>query len=111
MVFRELKEKINNFTRGLLLKSYDISKDKRLTQRPNYDIFFNERPGIRQPEILPTLPLLGYVHNNSPSIKVATMRLRETIFRKGFEWERKFECKCKDCQEEYEDVILSLIHI
>ncbi len=105
-LLREIKDKINKFTTNLLLnKSGDIAKDKRLTPHPTFDIFFNERPGIRQPEILPTLPLLGYVHNNSPSIKVATMRLRETIFRRGFEWERKFEAKCKSCGQEYEDII------
>lgn len=105
MVFRELKEKINKFTRNLLLKSYDLSKDKRLTQKPSYEIFFNDRPGIKHPEITPTLPLLLYVHNNSPPIKIATMRLRESIFRRGFEWERKFESKCSDCKKEFEDVV------
>jgi len=105
MVFRELKEKINKFTRNLLLKGYDLSKDTRLTKKPLYDVFFNQKPGIRHPEIAPSLPLLEYVHNNSPSIKVATMRLRESIFRRGFEWERKFESKCNECKKEYEDIV------
>lgn len=105
MVFRELKDKINKWSKNLLLKSYDLSKDKRLTQKPSYEIFFNERPGIKHPEITPTLPLLLYIHNNSPPIKIATMRLRESIFRRGFEWERKFESKCSDCKKEFEDVV------
>lgn len=101
---RKIKDKINTIS-NVIIKSHDIAKDKRLTQRPVFDVYFTEKPGIRHPEIIPTLPLLSYVHNNSPSIKVATMRLRETIFRRGFEWERKFEARCKDCEEEYEDVI------
>ncbi len=105
MVFRELKEKINKFTRNLLLKGYDLSKDTRLTKKPLYDVFFNTKPGIRHPEIAPSLPLLSYVHDNSPSIKVATLRLRESIFRRGFEWERKFESKCNNCKKEYEDIV------
>lgn len=105
MVFRELKERINKFTHNLLLKSYNLSKDKRLTQKPVFEVFFNERPGIKHPEITPTLPLLKYVHDNSPPIKIATMRLRESIFRRGFEWERKFESKCGKCSKEFEDVV------
>lgn len=104
MAFRELKNKINKFV-NVFTKSYNIATDKRLTQKPGYEVFFNQRAGIKHPEITPTLPLLAYVHNNSPAIRIATMRLRESIFRRGFEWERKFESKCMKCEKEYEDIV------
>ena len=104
MAFREFKEKINKFV-NVFTKSYNIATDKRLTPRPVYEVFFNERAGIKHPEVTPTLPLLKYVHDNSPPIKIATLRLRESIFRRGFEWERKFEAKCLDCKKEFEDIV------
>jgi len=104
MAFRAVKEQINKFV-NVFTKAYDISKDTRLTKKPLYEVFFNQRPGIKHPEVTPTIPLLKYVHDNSPAIKIATMRLRESIFRRGFEWERNFEAKCTDCLKEFEDIV------
>jgi len=104
MAFRDFTNKINKLITGFM-KSYDLSKDKRLTQKPAFSLFMNERPGIKQPDVSPTMPLLKYVHDNSPPIKIATMRLRESIFRRGFEWVQKFESKCSECGKEFEDVI------
>jgi len=78
-----------------------LHKDNRITPRPSYDIFFPSTAGVQQPEIAPSLPLLKYVHDNVPVIKIATMRLRETIFRRGFEWKARFKSKCMVCDKEY----------
>lgn len=104
MVLREIKNKINKLVGNILTKNY-IGTDKRLTQRPVFDVFINERPGIKHPEIAPTLTLLDYVHKNSPAIKIATTRLRESIFRRGFEWEPCFESKCNSCNKEFEAIV------
>lgn len=107
MVLREIKNAINKISMNLIFKVDKRSQDKRLTPHPAFELFFNQPPGIKQPEVLPTLPLLAYVHNNSPPIKIATMRLRESIFRKGFEWEEKFKCKCanKNCEKEFDKLV------
>lgn len=104
MTLRSIKEQVNKFV-NVFIKSYNIATDKRLTPRPIYEVFFNERAGIKHPEVTPTLPLLKYVCQNSPAIKIATVRLRESIFRRGFEWERNFEAKCMDCLKEFEDIV------
>lgn len=77
-------------------------RDIRLTPKPELDLYFGIAPGIQYPEISPSLPLIKYVHDNSPTIKIATMRLRESIFRRGFEWEPNFIAKCLDCEKEYD---------
>jgi len=80
----------------------NTTRDKRLTPKPELDLYFGIAPGIQYPEISPSLPLIKYVHDNSPSIKIATMRLRESIFRRGFEWEPNYIVKCRNCEKEYD---------
>jgi len=86
------------------IKKYLWGKDNydaRLTKKPEFDIYIAP-PGIRHPEIAPSLPLIKYVHDNSPALKIATLKLRESIFRRGFEWTPKFKAKCVNCGKEFE---------
>lgn len=92
-------ESIKNFILRKGQKEDDSYKNMR-TWKPEFDIF--QMPaGIRQPAIAPSLPLLKYIHDSSPPIKIATLRLRESIFRRGFEWIPKYVCPV--CKREFHE--------
>jgi len=60
--------------------------------------------GIQEPVLVQgiTIPALYAVTNENLILRTVVTTLQQEIFRRGYYWEKKFDKKCMDCDEEYQ---------
>tara|TARA_R110000824_G_scaffold67162_4_gene173942 strand:+ start:2971 stop:4608 length:1638 start_codon:yes stop_codon:yes gene_type:complete len=59
----------------------------------------------RADSIFMTSPILYEVANSSVIVRTCTTQLKNEIFRRGYEWKKKFALKCEECGKEHENLV------
>ena len=77
---------------------------RRETPAPTLPLW---KSGIQEPVLVQgiTIPALFAVVQESVILRTTINTLTQEIFRRGFYWEKKFQKKCIDCEEEYQHAV------
>ena len=73
---------------------------RRTTPEPQMPLYTT---GIQEPVLAQgiTIPALYAVAHENLILRTVISKLAQEIFRRGYYWEKKFQFKCTDCEEEY----------
>ena len=72
----------------------------RTTPEPQMPLYTT---GIQEPVLAQgiTIPALYAVSHENLILRTVISKLQQEIFRRGYYWEKKFQMKCVECDEEY----------
>ena len=73
---------------------------RRTTPEPQMPLYST---GIQEPVLAQgiTIPALYAVSHENLILRTVISKLAQEIFRRGYYWEKKFQFKCKECEEEF----------
>ena len=90
---------------GRFLSSITSPFRSRTTPEPQMPLYTT---GIQEPVLAQgiTLPALYAVSRENLILRTVIAKLNQEIFRRGYNWEKKFQHKCTSCGEEYRHEVL-----
>jgi len=85
---------------GRFIERLTGSNRRRTTPQPQMPLYTT---GIQEPVLAQgiTIPALFAVSHENLILRTVISKLGQEIFRRGYYWEKNFQFKCTQCQEEY----------
>ena len=85
---------------GRLVRNLASPFRRRTTPEPQMPLYTT---GIQEPVLAQgiTIPALYAVAHENLILRTVISKLAQEVFRRGYYWEKKFQFKCDDCEEEF----------
>jgi len=85
---------------GRFVRSLASPFRRRTTPEPQMPLYTT---GIQEPVLAQgiTIPALYAVAHENLILRTVISKLAQEVFRRGYYWEKKFQFKCDECEEEY----------
>ncbi len=89
---------------GRFLENIRSPFRRRTTPQPQMPLYTT---GIQEPVLAQgiTIPALFAVSHENLILRTVISKLGQEIFRRGYYWEKKFQFKCSQCDEEYKQEV------